>query len=154
MRRAVNSISYFSSYHKAGLATISHSMTINNNIYIHTERCSLLTRASLSAPGSRNFFSVGEKARARKIMELNMITMVMSTQEVVHSHGPLMTSTAPERTSACPACFTSRTATWKTFIYVSCTWPSAVCSFFTKASSTKNGPIEATALTTCIYITS
>ena len=60
-------------------------------------RCSLTASSSLLAPFSWNFLSFGENARARKNNEQNKINSVMTIHDVLHVHGPEITSNMPDK---------------------------------------------------------
>jgi hypothetical protein len=80
------------------------------------------------------------------------MTRVMMIHGVLHVQGPSSTRRIPVPTSTCPECLESWTVKRNVSKYDGNTESEAVRSFFIIGNRTKNGPMEATTLITCRYM--
>lgn len=121
-------------------------------MYFHTLDFNFLMSVSKSIVPARNSRIFGLNALARNTIELTITTIVITTHEVVHGQFPCHTRRIPDPTSTWPACLTSRIAAWNTSNEVSIISLFLPFILFNNGNRTKNGPIDKTALITCMKI--
>lgn len=121
-------------------------------MYFHTLDFSFLMSVSKSIEPARYSRIFGLNALARNTIELTITTIVITTHEVVHDQFPCHTRRIPEPTSTWPACLTRRIAAWNTSNDVSIISLLLPFILFNNGNRTKKGPIDKTALITCMKI--
>lgn len=121
------------------------------SIYCQVAFLSFLINRSLWNLCVPYVFKVGLKARARNTIEPIIIAIVSKIHGVVHVHPLMMIRTMPEKTSTCPACFTTVIEVWNDWTKPSRRSESANSIFFVIGISENNGPIDPTALTIWMY---